>query len=153
VARAALLCSCLGLLLAYAPSASAAGPCSPRLQTGVLPVWARTGFSDPKPRIAHVPGAHGRIVAILFGYPLHSPPARDRNNKILWAARLATNPGSDLVIRAQRMAGSRAVGAAVARRVQGGPGPSIVDLPSAGCWRLTLRWSGRIDTLDLAYVR
>jgi hypothetical protein len=153
VARAALFCSCLGLVLACAPPAAAAAPCSPRLQTGVLPVWARTGFSDPKPRIAHVPGASGRIVAILFGYPLHAPPARNRNNKILWAARLPTDPGSDLRIRAQRMVGSRAVGAAVARRVRGGPGPSIVDLPSAGCWRLTLRWSGRVDSLDLAYVR
>jgi hypothetical protein len=153
VARAALLCSCLGLLLAGAPTASAAAPCSPRLQTGVLPVWARTGFSDPKPRIAHVLGAHGRIVAILFGYPLHSPPLPRRNNKILWAARLPTTPGSDLFVDARKMVGSRPVGPVVVRRIRGGPGPSIVDLPAPGCWRLTLRWSGRVDTLDLAYLR
>jgi hypothetical protein len=34
----------------------------------------------------------------------------------------------------------------------GGPGPSIVNLPSPGCWKLTLRWSGRVDTLDLEYA-
>jgi hypothetical protein len=37
------------------------------------------------------------------------------------------------------------------RVVPGGPGPSIVNLPQAGCWRLTLAWSGQTDTLDLAY--
>jgi hypothetical protein len=37
--------------------------------------------------------------------------------------------------------------------VRGGPGPSIVDLPSPGCWALTLRWSGHVDHLDLEYRR
>jgi hypothetical protein len=58
---------------------------------------------------------------------------------------------SDLRISAQRMAGARAVGSRVVRVVQGGPGPSIVDLPRAGCWRLSLRWAGRTDELDLQY--
>jgi hypothetical protein len=50
------------------------------------------------------------------------------------------------------MTGSKRLGAPVVRRVTGSPGPSIIDLPAAGCWRLTLRWSGRVDTLDLRYV-
>ncbi|MDM4780918.1 MULTISPECIES: hypothetical protein [unclassified Micromonospora] len=33
----------------------------------------------------------------------------------------------------------------------GWPGPSIVDLPAAGCWRLRLDWSGRTDMIDLVY--
>jgi hypothetical protein len=96
-------------------------------------------------------GASGRIVAIVFGYPLRSPPGTTRNNKILWVARDPVKPLSDLRIRAQRMVGADAVGPVVARTVVGGPGPSIVDLPAAGCWRLSLRWSGRTDTLDLGY--
>jgi hypothetical protein len=51
------------------------------------------------------------------------------------------------------MNGSTLVGAPVTRKVFGGPGPSIINLPSAGCWRLTLRWSGRSDSLDLQYQR
>jgi hypothetical protein len=39
----------------------------------------------------------------------------------------------------------------VRRTVAGGPGPSIVDLPAAGCWRLALTWSGHTDTMDLVY--
>jgi hypothetical protein len=40
----------------------------------------------------------------------------------------------------------------VSRTVLGGPGPSIINLPASGCWRLTLRWSGRVDSLDLDYA-
>jgi hypothetical protein len=119
---------------------------------GVLPMWARGGFSDPNPRIPHVLGRSQRIVAILFGYPLLSPPSARRKNKILWVARRTPN-ASALRISAQRMSGSSTVGAPVTRKVSGGPGPSIVNLPSPGCWRLTLRWSGRMDTLDLSYRR
>jgi hypothetical protein len=147
----ASLCLLAGLAGAASPRAGLASPCHPVVQKGVLPVWARAGFSDPRPRIPHVPGASGEIVAILFGYPLLSPPAKTRSNKILWVSRRAQQPLSDLKIRAQRMQGSHAVGPVVTRRVIGGPGPSIVNLPAAGCWRLALRWSRRADTLDLRY--
>jgi hypothetical protein len=49
------------------------------------------------------------------------------------------------------MIGTRVVGRTVSRAVPGGPGPSIINLPDAGCWRLTLTWSGGRDTLDLLY--
>jgi hypothetical protein len=45
----------------------------------------------------------------------------------------------------------RTDGRTATRTLQGGPGPSYVDLPGAGCWRLQLRWGGRRDVLDLAY--
>ena len=65
---------------------------------------------------------------------------------------MSTDPGSNLRIAAQRMQGTTPVGAPVSRAVMGGPGPSIINLPNSGCWRLTLRWSGRVDSLDLDYV-
>jgi hypothetical protein len=125
--------------------------CRSDMRTGVLPAWARGGFSDPRPRIPHVVGRGGKIVAILFGYPLVSPPAKRRSNKILWVSRSAWRGQTDLRIRAQRMESDRPVGRPVARTLTGGPGPSIVDLPAPGCWRLTLRWGGRSDRLDLRY--
>jgi hypothetical protein len=98
----------------------------------------------------------GQMVAVLFGYPLSQPPAEGRNNKILWVAGPAAptphDPSvrldyNDLLIEA-RLGGR---GEPVQRRIAGGPGPSIVDLPEPGCWRLTLRWSGRTDIIDLEY--
>ena len=125
--------------------------CRPQVQVGVLPVWARAGFSDSRPQMPYVLGRSGRIAAILWG-TLDSPPAADHNNKILWVSRVPVRPGDDLTIRAQRMAGSDRLGGPVDRTVTGGPGPSIVNLPAAGCWRLTLRWSGWTDHIDLRYT-
>jgi hypothetical protein len=126
--------------------------CRATVIVGVLPVWARGGFSDQRPRMPYVLGRAAKIAAILFGNPLQSPPTKDHNNKILWVSHAPSVPGSDLHISAQRMTGSTPAGAPVTRSVTGSPGPSIVNLPSPGCWRLTLRWSGRVDTLDLRYL-
>lgn len=125
--------------------------CHSDVSKAVLPVWARAGFSGPRPRIPHVLGRSGQILAIVFGYPLRSPPAPGRNNKILWVSRTLPKTPAPLWIRAQRMDGSRPLGAPIRQIVPGGPGPSIVDLPEAGCWRVKLSWSGRTDVLDLAY--
>ena len=90
-------------------------------------------------------------MAIIFGNPLKSPPAHGRNNKILWVARTAPAESSTLSVRAQRMSGTTSIGSPVSRRVARGPGPSIIDVPVAGCWRFTLTWYGHTDTLDLRY--
>ena len=44
------------------------------------------------------------------------------------------------------------MGKPVSRTVAGGPGPSIIDLPAAGCWRMALTWSGHSDSIDLRYA-
>jgi hypothetical protein len=139
-------------VLAPAPaSSSTPAPCRPNVDHGVLPTWARSGFSEPRPRAPHVLGRNGEIVAILFANPLLVPQPAGRNNKILWVARRPFPVGANLHIRAQRMIGTLAVGAPVTRTVPGGPGPSIVDVPRRGCWRFSLRWGRRVDSLDLAY--
>jgi hypothetical protein len=143
----------VAILAAIAAPGAAAANCHSDVRFGVLPVWARTGFTSPKPRMPHVLGRAGDIVAIIFGYPLHSPPSPKRNNKILWVSRTPLQRASELRISAQRLDLRGPIGKPVARVVQGGPGPSIIDLPASGCWRLTLRWSGRTDHLDLRYVR
>jgi hypothetical protein len=126
--------------------------CRSQLVRGVLPVWARAGFSNPRPRGPYVLGAAGKLAALLWANPLLSPPPTDHNNKILWVARVPDVSGAAMRISAQRMIGSTPVGSAVGRKLIGGPGPSIVNLPAAGCWRFTLRWGGHRDTLDLNYA-
>lgn len=139
------------------PIVTSAAPtaCAETVRRDVLPAWARTGFSDPSPSgIPYVLGRKGEILGVIFGYPLKSPPDAQRNNKILWVARGVADgerapdgASPDLRIEA-RLAGSTEV---VRREVAGGPGPSIVDLPRAGCWRVTLTWWNHTDTLDLHY--
>ena|SRR5690242_13088267 len=137
------------VLAAARPAAVSA--CAPALSFGVLPAWARGGFSSPEPRMPHALGRRGQIVAVVFGYPLLSPPSGVRANKILWVTRTPPIGRSNLRITAQRMTGDRDIGSPVQRTVDYGPGPSIVDLPAAGCWRLTLRWSGKVESMDLRY--
>jgi hypothetical protein len=150
IARPAVVAT---LVVALAPSGAAASTraCHSAMRHGVLPTWARTGFSDPRPRMPHVLGRSGEIAAIVFGYPLLAPPAKTRANKILWVSRRTPRRGGDLRIRAQRMRGAKPVGKHVVRVIRGGPGPSYLNLPVPGCWRLSLRWSGRSDELDLDY--
>jgi hypothetical protein len=98
----------------------------------------------------HVMGAYGNIVAILWARrdALHAPPLDRQGNKILWVSRLALWPGAPLTIRATL----NGTGRTVDRLIPDGPGPSEVDLPTAGCWILNLNWSGHRDRVELRYV-
>ena len=125
------------------------GACQSAVDMGVLPTWARAGFSDPDPAMPHVLSRSGAVVAILFGYPLASPPREGINNKILWVHRDGPTPAVE--IGAQRMDGTTPVGEPVERRLDGGFAPSIVDLPDAGCWRLMLTYGDATDSIDLVY--
>jgi hypothetical protein len=111
--------------------------------TGPLPVWARAGFSPPEAPWPHVLGVNDTIVGILFGYPLRSPARPDRNNKILWVSHVGGQ--GPLMIEA-RLSGSTRV---ASRRVD--VGPSIIDMPAAGCWIFTLSWSGHTDQVAVPY--
>jgi len=131
-------------------AAASALPCRPAVAFGVIPVWARSGFSERVPRMHRAVGRRGRIAALVFGYPLQALPGPARSNKILWVPRVRPPAGSKLRVSAQRMTGAAAVGRPVVRVVD--PGPSTVDVPTAGCWRLSLTWPGGADQLDVEYT-
>ena len=153
--RGVLPAIALCVLVSGAGSAAAAPSgvrvCGSAVRNGSLPVWARGGFHPPTQRIPHVLGRSGAIVAILWADPLEAPPPVNHNNKILWVPRRSFTALTNLRISAQRMRGKRLVGRPVQRSVRGGQGPSIINLPTVGCWRLALRWAGRKDSLDLQY--
>jgi hypothetical protein len=130
------------------------GACHSNVEYSSLPVWARSGFRPADIRMRHVIGKAGDIVAILWRWPdpLLSPASATYGNKILWVSRVAVTPLSNLRIQARRMVGATPVGPVQTRVVAGGPGPSEIDMPSPGCWRFTLQWSGHVDTLDLQYT-
>ena len=156
-AIAACLVGVLAVAIVYAvlrpnarPDHTAASPagtaCAGAVVTGVLPVWARAGFSEASPVMPYITGKHDEIIAVLFTNPLRSPSAKTRYNKILWVAKdHGTGP---LIIHAQ-LEGTKQH---TTRTVPGGPGPSIINLPEPGCWQLTLTWSGHHDTLAVPYA-
>jgi hypothetical protein len=121
---------------------------TPRSQ--VLPEWARDGFTDPEPVVPFVRSRSGNVVAILFGGRLWSPPRKDVSNKVLWVWRRMPGDGSgDVTMTAQLVGTDKLVTTGLPRP----EGPSTVDLPLPGCWRITLRSAGGTDTIDLDYAR
>lgn len=120
--------------------------CGSPVSTEALPAWARAGFSGDGSGNPHVFGRDGNILGVIFGAPLRAAPAEGRANKILWVSKVPID-GDPLQIAATL----DGTGEKVESHVTGGPGPSIVDLPKPGCWRLTLSWSGHTDTMDLTY--
>lgn len=143
VVAVALLAGCSG---APASSPTSDDACAASVTVGPLPEWARTGFTPPDQSIAHVLGDGGDIVAVLFGYPLQAPPGTERGNKILWVGRVLDESPADLVVH-----GTSDTGDVVDDKVSGGPGPSIIDVPSAGCWTMDLTWGSHHDVLRLPY--
>lgn len=92
------------------------------------------------------------VVAVLFGYPLRAGDREDgRTNKILWDMR-DPRDGHPLLVTARPLSGGPAVN--LTFPADASPGeiyPSIVDVPTPGCWHMTLRWNGHTATIDLPY--
>jgi hypothetical protein len=125
---------------------TATATCVPLVQTP-LPAWASAGFSNPDEPPPHALGQNGLIMAIIFG-PMDAHPDPDRSNKVLWAAKVGGDTPGQFTVDARLAGSTRQVHLALGLA----PGPSIVDLPAPGCWRLDLRWGdGYRDTVSLQY--
>jgi hypothetical protein len=138
-------------MAAVQPAGASDSACATSVIDGTIPSWASAGFTPSTYRMHYQLGSAHKIVALLWKFPLLSPPAKSVANKILWVSHLPTD-GSTLMISAQRIVQRRPVGSIVHRSIAGGPGPSYVNLPASGCWHLDLRWSGYSDSMDLQYV-
>ncbi len=130
------------------PAASAPSACAP-IRTAVLPTWARAGFSDPKPSMPFVTSKSGAMVAIIFANPLISPALPDLGNKILWVTNDDDSAGDGLHIAGHLEGGT----ATMTATVDGGPGPSLINVPVAGCWQFDLSWGSHRDTIDIPYAK
>lgn len=107
------------------------------LTDAVPPVWAQGGWqhlvSGAPWAVPWAKGTGGQAVAFLFAKQLvagTSPRIDGTNNKVLWEA----NGGySNFVVEAIPPGGTQAL-------VTVNGGPSIMDVPSAGCWKFRLTW-------------
>ncbi len=151
LAAAAAVAAVVGAVVLLRPAAvDPAVPfvsaCSP-IRTEVLPTWARAGFTDPEPRMPVVTSKGGAMLAIIFADPLVSPAQPDVGNKILWASE-AASADHPLVISGRLERGTQTMTATV----DGGGGPSIIDVPAPGCWLFDLTWANHHDTIDIPYA-
>ncbi|MGC1212933.1 MAG: hypothetical protein WA890_16900 [Micromonospora sp.] len=122
-------------------------PCRSTVTRDALPTWARGGFKNDGSGTPHVLSERGDLIAVLFEYPPVSRSDPQEGTKILWKSRLPQEPMQPLRIEAT-LAGTTTP---VVREVPQGPGPSYVQLPRPGCWRLVLSWSGHQDRMTLQF--
>ena len=129
-----------------ASDGAADAPCRYKLITHDLPTWARAGFQGPPfNTVPYVTSSGGDIVAVLFGSMLAPPPsATEGQNKVLWVPK---DPSAGALTVDAHLVGT-------SENVDIGDisfGPSYVDVPKPGCWRLTLHWIGPTETVDIVY--
>ena len=126
-----------------------------KIAHGAVPAWTAPAFAESSSRIPpwpHAVSERGNVVAIVFGYPLRAGQPTNPANKVLWIMRLPRN-GSPLTIKARPLHANAPL-VTIVEPADSSPGeiyPSYVNVPSAGCWRLSLRWAGHTDSIDLPY--
>ena len=137
------------------PIAVAGGCGTTALHRGTLPGWAEPAMSAGGTRSSPWPygvADNGTAVAVEFGFPLRAGKPTNPTNKVLWIMRLPRH-GSPLTVTARPVRGG---GPSVHASwpADSSPGeiyPSFVNVPHAGCWRVTVRWAHHTDTIDLRY--
>jgi hypothetical protein len=127
------------------PAVTPVAACRSTVVRGVLPDWARTGFSDPEPVMPYVRSASGDVVAIMFNDGLEAPASPQAGNKVLWVWKRLPAAVGDIRATARR----EGSGPPVVTFMPTPVGPSSVRLDAPGCWRLTLTWPGGSDSIDL----
>lgn len=125
-----------------------AGPAEPStcapLQTGTPPEWAQGGFTgNGYPPFAT--SSSGEVIAFVFANPLSAPPEANRNNKILWVQHNGHATGAQVTARLE--------GTDRVTHLRLSDGPSIVDMPAAGCWHLEWSVAGKHDYINLRWIK
>jgi hypothetical protein len=135
--------------VAAAPSGSTVpGGCGGTpIRVGPAPDWA-VGAVVMTGR--YVMSAEGNLIGV-FGQ-LRAGHPEDPANKVLWVVR---EPRGGAPLRLTlRPAEATAPQVTVEQPANSWPGeiyPSIVDVPTPGCWQVVAEWNGNRATLDLLY--
>ncbi len=121
------------------------------LYTGASEDWTASagGPTDLVQATSH----DGNAVAFLFGNPLRAGEPENPANKILWVVKQPRGV-SDLDITGHPLDADQPT-VSQSEAADSSPGeiyPSIVNVPSAGCWHFTLEWNGNTDSIDLPYA-
>ena len=122
---------------------------------GSPPSWlvdAAGGPAAPS-TIPYVSSPSGLIGGFIFGYPLRAGTPANRASKILWAVATTRN-GASLEIQGHPQHASTPV---VTYRFpdNASPGeiyPSIVEVPSPGCWAFTMSWGTSQAEVQLSFA-
>jgi hypothetical protein len=120
---------------------------------GPPPAWTAPAWANSSPGLA-IPYAlaSGRAAAAFFFAPsLRAGHPTNPANKVLWVVRYPRD-GSPLQVVARHADDRHPQTVRLSFPDNSWPGqiyPSYVDLPTPGCWALTLRWSTHTAAIDV----
>jgi hypothetical protein len=138
-----------------AQSQGAAGGCAGTFvsATTAPPAWARAGFTFPAqgPGIPWAVGKPPDAVAYLFATQLVAGGSRSdhSSNKVLWVTQ---EPPEGLQIQGHPLGRFEPTIAISGQLTNGNQLPSIVDVPTPGCWSFDVSWGRRprhMSTINL----
>lgn len=123
------------------------------LLRGAKPRWT-DGAGVGSLQMPYALSDNGDVAAFVFGHPLEAREPEPYSDKILWVVRLPRG-GQPLHITGRPSGAEDGPTFEVTQPANSGPGeiyPSEVVAPEPGCWHLTLRWNGHVDSIELSYV-
>ena len=119
--------------------------CGTTSSSASLPAWASGSGLPAGPRV--VVGERGLAVAAPFVQTLSSHPLTNRKNKVLILTKSVAQDG---LLRIEASL-DPARFSSVRHGNTDDSFPGYLDVPSPGCWRIDLSWSGGSDTMFLRY--
>ena len=120
---------------------------------GGEPDWLTTAGDNNNPNgVPYFITSPAIAAGFLFAYPLRAGSVSNPNNKILWVVGLPRD-GNPLRVQGHPLAASSPTidETFPANSSPGEIYPSIVDVPTAGCWHFDLSWGKNRTSVDLVY--
>jgi hypothetical protein len=121
---------------------------------GGEPAWlTRAGDNNNPTFLPYAVTSPPNAAGFLFAYPLRAGTVSDPNNKILWVVGVPRDGSPLRVVGHPLNASAPSVDYSFPDNAS--PGeiyPSIVDVPTAGCWHFDLSWGPNQTSVDLVYT-
>jgi hypothetical protein len=122
------------------------------IHNGAPPSWTASAWAASSSgfRVPYSLASGDAAAAFFFAPTLRAGHPENPSNKVLWVVRFPRN-GHPLDIAARRGRDPAQVVRSTwpANSEPGEIYPSGIDLPSPGCWRLTLAWGSHRATVDV----
>jgi hypothetical protein len=121
--------------------------CAPApIRKSNAPSWAE----GVPPGLPYAVAKGAKIAGFFFTHPLRAGHPTNPENKVLWVA--AAGPVARTLKITARLAGTERPAVHFTFPAASGGGiafPSLIDLPSAGCWHLVLNWHARAADINI----
>jgi hypothetical protein len=143
-----------GATRAATPAAATVECGTTTIARGAIPEWLDAAGAHNNPSFLRYVVAHPALAAgFLFADPLRAGHPGSPANKILWVVRTARN-GTPLVIDGHPL-NATSPRVHTTQEANSSPGetyPTIVDVPTAGCWQFDLHWANSRAEVELNYL-